>query len=370
MDNLDRSFERRFFPKPGPGHHILILSRDADELTISTDSHRLPLLDTKDAVDLLAKLSNIECFKNSTEEQQAYDLSKALGLLPLAIKLTGAYVREVSGSFQSYLEEYTLTRIEVQRRISDDSQQYPESVATAWYMSFKFLMCHNYQAAQLLRLLSFLVSDGVVIDFLIAGVRTLDSDIRTLLEDAHEMAKALVLLENYGFIKWVRGRRLISVHRGIQAVVRDELPDSLYFHTLDTVVSLCSNAFPDPPFRGNELCRRFENQVLEPLLHIDHEATPEYLEVLKRVAKFLDEQGNNDDFQRFSVRATATESTLEYDKVQTAKRWEHNLLALGRAVGGFIVAIVTKKPTLGAVINNGNQFQEKPPRRRVNSSWK
>ena len=60
------------------------------------------------------------------------------------------------------------------------------------------------QAAKLFQLLSFLNPDGILIDFLESSVQVLEQDLRQVLSNPIDRAKALIELEKFSLIKWDR----------------------------------------------------------------------------------------------------------------------------------------------------------------------
>ena len=91
--------------------------------------------------------------------------------MPLAIEQAAAYVREVTGDFAIYREEYAKNRKDLLHWTSEGNRMYSHSVASTWSMSFKTIQSSQTKAAELLQLLSFLNPDGILIEFLEHGAR-------------------------------------------------------------------------------------------------------------------------------------------------------------------------------------------------------
>ena len=167
IDNLDDiNIAAGFLPQTGPHQHTLITTRNPNSAGIPAEGLEVPLLDPTDSVDLLSTLSNIAIIANSSESEQAYQIVQELGYLPLAIEQAAAYVREVAGDFATFLDDYNKNHKDVHQWIPQGNRSYPHSVATTWSMSFNIVRNNHPQAAELLRLLSFLNPDGILNRFL------------------------------------------------------------------------------------------------------------------------------------------------------------------------------------------------------------
>ena len=129
---------------------------------------------------------------------------------------------------------------------------------------------NNAQAAQLLQQLSFLNPDGILIEFLVAGVDGLENDLRKVISVPNEIAKALLELETFFLIRWDRKSKTISHHRLVQTTICDGMTSDETACTYAEMIRLIERSFPK--YHTNKtraLCRRYQGQVLEPLLRMD-----------------------------------------------------------------------------------------------------
>jgi len=164
--------------------------------------------------------------------------------LPLAIEQATAYIREVTGDFETYREDYRKSHNIVHSWVPKGIRPYSYSVATTWSMSFKAVQETHAEAAKLFRLLSFLNPDGVLIDFVLAGAEALEENLRELLSNRSELAIALLELEKFSLVQWNRLTKTISIHRLMQSVVKDEMTEAELSSYLDTIIDLCNRSFP------------------------------------------------------------------------------------------------------------------------------
>ena len=304
LDNLDDiKVAGRFLPENGPEKHTLITTRDPNANSILAEPLEVPLLDPEDAIDLLSTLSEIDVAPGSEERKQADEIVKELGYLPLAIEQAGAFVKAV-GDFNTYSEEYKKNRQELHRWVPN-GPYYPYTVATTWSISFKVIQNDNPLFAKLLRLLSFLNPDGILIEFLTVGASVFEDDLRQLVSSRIEMTKALLELEKFSLIKWNRQQKTIQIHRLVQMVVNDEMPDAERKSIATTIINLCSQVFPNEVTNETRpLCRTYQSQMVDPLLRINSIRTEEAAEIKVRVWKFLLDDGKYNDSEKLLSQAT------------------------------------------------------------------
>lgn len=303
IDNLDDvDVVRGLLPESGPRKHILLTTRDT---LLSTYIGAKPLsiepLEINAAVTLFIRLSGVSN-PTSGQEQKAAHIVEELGLLPLAIKQAAAYVREVAGDFDIYCDEYNKNQKEVLSwQIA--SSDYPYSVSSTWSLSFKSLQRDHPHAVRLLRLLAFLNPDEILIEFLIAGASALDNDLQRILSTRSELAKALIALERFSIVKWDRLSNAVSIHRLVQTVVVDEMSNEESSLVMETMINLCLAAFPGTITSETlSVCRKYQSQIVEPLLRLQRIRTTNAFVLKKRVALFLRNDGKFNDSERLLLQ--------------------------------------------------------------------
>ena len=245
IDNLDDiDVINGFLPTNGHKKHTLITTRNPNSAGIPAQGLEVPLLGPTDSLNLLSTLSRIAITADSPGREQANQVVKELGYLPLGIEQAAAYVREIAGDFATFLNDYERNRRDVYQWIPQGNRSYPHSVATTWSMSFNIVRSNNSQAAELLRLLSFLNPDGILIDFLQSGAEALQEALQKLMSNRIDMSKALIELEKFSLLKWNRLSKMLLIHRLVQTVVRDEMSDAdlIMFRTI--IVNLCDRSLP------------------------------------------------------------------------------------------------------------------------------
>lgn len=302
IDNLDDiSVAEGFLPENGPEKHTLITTRNRDSAGIPATGIEVPVLDLEDAIALLSTLSNIEVLPQSTQRKEAEEILKESGYLPLAIEQAAAYIREVTGEFTGYLNDYRENHKDLLHWMPAGNRpsSYRLSVATTWSMSFKIIRDTATQAANLLRLLAFLNPDCILIEFLQSGAACLGNGLREVVSSRIHLAKTLLELEKFSFIKWNRRNKTLFVHRLVQTVVKDEMSDGELGDMLTAFINLCNESFPiDVTDETRELCRVYQGQLVGPLLRLTTIQTKEAADIMARVARFLSMDGKFSDGEK------------------------------------------------------------------------
>jgi tetratricopeptide (TPR) repeat protein len=191
-------------------------------------------------------------------------LADKLGDLPLALEQAGAMLAETGMLVGEYLR--LLDKHVTQIMAEGKSPEYPMSMTAAWRLSVTALQQQLPQAQELLRLCAFFGPDPIPRDVL---GPTADADGTTVSEvtrDPIVLARAIRELARFALVK-IDGRA-ISVHRLIQALLRDELgPDdqATFRHQVHLILAAGGPADPD----NNQQWPRYE----ELLPHVASETT-------------------------------------------------------------------------------------------------
>ena len=226
FDNLDDiTVAQGLLPETVTKKHTLITTRNPNARDIPAEGFEVPVLNPEDSVDLLLAFSHIPRPADVTEQQAAYDIVLELGYLPLAIEQAASYVREVTRSLTAFHDQYSRNRRRILERSPTGFRYYSNSVATTWSLVFQEVENTRAEAGKLLQLLSFLNPDGVMIAFLVAGAEAFETDLKQIVLDDYELAVILLVLEKYSLIKWDRVNQALSIHRLVQAVIKDGMSD-------------------------------------------------------------------------------------------------------------------------------------------------
>jgi tetratricopeptide (TPR) repeat protein len=264
LDNLDDiTVADGLLPENGARKHLLITTRNPNTDGIPAEGLEVPLLSTDDSRQLFLSLSTV--VPSPAEHTLIPIIIKDLGYLPLAIEQAASYVRYVAEDFTTFHKHFQKNHADVLRWIPTANRPYPHSVATTWSMSFKVLQLNFPTSANLLKFLSFLNPDGILVNFLNDGAAFLDDELREVLTTPIEMRKAAFELEQLCLIKRNRVEDTIIRHRLVQTMVRDEMStDEIRFYSKSTI-NLFYCMFPDPEPQTIETlqrCRLCQGQMM------------------------------------------------------------------------------------------------------------
>ena len=300
IDNLeDVSVVDGYLPDFSNGH-TLITTRNQHYDQIPAEGLEIGILDVDDAINLLLTRARIFTNEKTFEKtnEVAGEIARELGCLPLAIEQAAGYIREASKDIYKFLPSYRQNRKNHHARISKGNRKYySESVATTWRLSFNQIEHTNNDASKLLQLLAFLNPDGILMDFLEAGVTGFDDQFAEIIGNTDRLCEALAELQRFSLIR----RQLTSsdgqhiiVHRLVQSVVKDEMPSKTASTIHRAVIGLCNSGFPEWHDWDQNLLhqsRLYEDQVVGPLLAMPQVASETLGCLLSRVGLYLREEG-------------------------------------------------------------------------------
>jgi tetratricopeptide (TPR) repeat protein len=194
--------------------HVIITSRHA-----SWRGQAIPLalreLAREDSVAFLLGRSG------RSDDGSAELLAEALGDLPLALAQAAAYMEESGAPISTYLELFEKRRHELLRRTA--LGETAPTVATTWDIAFQEAQSRSPAAGELLRLAAFLAADDIPREGLAPGAEYLPPALSDAVSDPLLLDEAIAALRRCSLVEAQESS--LSVHRLVQAVVRDRLTD-------------------------------------------------------------------------------------------------------------------------------------------------
>ena len=318
VDNLDDiSVAKGYLPEIHEGGHTLITTRNPNAIKIPAEGVEIPVLEEAAAIELLRIRSKNDHGYSAAERLQAAELVKELGYLALAIEQVSGFLRSSIYSIEEFQQLYSQSRTRILKQKPDGNTAYPNSVATAFLLSVQEVKKMEYgaQALKLLYLFVLLSPDGILVDFLQAGLQGLSDEIRIILEDQLCLHDALESLQAYSLIR--RSKQTIIIHRLIRAVVKDNMVDSELQMYRDEIIRMCNAAFPKRYYdtkEARDLCRSFQNQVIEPVFEASQVQSNLASLLLDRIADFLRKDGKYVDSARLNVLSLKIDRVLFGDE--------------------------------------------------------
>ncbi|GHO57398.1 FxSxx-COOH system tetratricopeptide repeat protein [Ktedonobacter robiniae] len=154
---------------------------------------------------------------------EADELVEVLGGLPLALDQAAIYIEETQcrpGEFLHLLEVYPVDLLQQQADISG----YSLSVFKTFQVSIERIQGRQTGAVELLTLCAFLAGESIPEEMISQGASFLDPDLRSLLSEPLRRNVALRELLAYSLIGRSAREKLLTMHRLVQMVVRESLP--------------------------------------------------------------------------------------------------------------------------------------------------
>ena len=312
----------------------------------------VPLPLPEESIEMLCHLSRMDL---EAHRISANAIVEELECLPLAIEQVASYVRHVTHDFTAYLADYGRRRRELHWWIAQSNRQYSHSLATVWLVSFAVVEQEISVALKFLQLLSFLNPDNISLNFLMEGKNALETEMEKTLTDNMKFAEVLLCLERFSLIKWSRERETLSIHRLIQAVVKDKLESLDRLRWGSVVVKMCATVMRQKiTNETRKLFREYQSQVVIPLVGLGDACPPEGAEIVYRIGSFMNDDGKYSDAEKLISIAIGSLSLLpEKDNARILKfRSEFGLIKgemdqLAEAVATLQKTLDIQKATLG-----------------------
>ena len=228
----------------------------------------------------------------STQKNQepANKIVSALDGLPLALDQVGAYIEETHCSLSHYLILYGTRRKELLRRRGRFHTDHPDLVAITWSISFQQVERESTAAAELLYLLAFLDPEAIPEEIIIKGVAELGTALEPLENDPLQVDTIIELLLRYSLIRRNSLSRSLSIHRLVQAVLKDGIDRGTQRIWAERAIRAVNRTFPEVVELGTwEECERYLPHVLICASYIEEYelAFPEAARLLNAAATYL-----------------------------------------------------------------------------------
>jgi tetratricopeptide (TPR) repeat protein/Mrp family chromosome partitioning ATPase len=203
---------------PTGGGHVLITSRSRDWEDLA---HAEPL-----SIDLFKTDESIEHLRQrvpSIDPQEAREIARALGNLPLGVAAAGAWLAETGQAVSDYL-------VQLQGRAPkalaySHLADYPQPVSQAWDPSLDLLRQRSPAAARLFELCS-VMAPGIALDLLHStAMASVLEPFDPAMAEPELIGKAIREIDKLALIKLDRNSAQVQVHLLVQAVVQDRMSE-------------------------------------------------------------------------------------------------------------------------------------------------
>ena len=284
FDNAqDPELIRDYLPQTAQGH-VIITSRNPHWTGVAR-LLSVKVFTREESIDFL-------CMRTGQDDKKTAEaLANELGDMPLALEQACAYIEttgitliDYHGFFQSRLKELW--------EDENPPLDYPQSVAATWSLTMDNVIKESPEAADLLNLCAFLAPDEISLEMLSEGAEHLPKPLAATATDRLAMNRAIKVLRQYSLID--ASGEFLSVHRLVQAVVRNRLSEDDEKTLAETAVRLLSAAFP---FDSNDVrtwhqCSRLLPHALAAAAHAEaRDVSPEVTShILNQTGLYLRER--------------------------------------------------------------------------------
>lgn len=233
FDNARRKEDLRDWLPQNRAGHVVITSRDPNWGGVAKPLE-VEVLTRENAVRFLLQRTG------QNDEADTRKLAEALGDLPLALEQAGAYIETTGKPISEYLALFKTRHGELLLRGKPDD--YSDTVATTWEISFQAAQQESPAAARLLNVCAFLAPDDIPIAAFRKGKDRLPDVLAETVADELRFDEAVAALRRYSLIE--RSDDGLFVHRLVQMVARYRLLDDERRVSAEAAVRVVDDAFP------------------------------------------------------------------------------------------------------------------------------
>jgi tetratricopeptide (TPR) repeat protein/transcriptional regulator with XRE-family HTH domain len=259
------------------------------------------------------------------ERTEAQQLVALVGGLPLALDQAGAYLEETACDVSEYLTHYQTQRAFLLSRRGGINPDHPASVSATLALAVAQVEATHPEAAALLQLCAFLQPDAIPEDLLVAGKAELSPFLAELVSQPLALNAAVTTLRQAALLQRQPEEHTFSLHRLVQAVLRDRLDETVQRAYAEQVIRMVNRAFPDS---GEEVtwpqCQRYlaQAQACARLIEQWHLLSLEGAQLLTKCGSFLFEQASYKEAEQYLLQAqTISLKTVGEQHPQTATCW-------------------------------------------------
>jgi tetratricopeptide (TPR) repeat protein len=256
LDNADEPDALIPFLPPKVGGHLIVTTRAADLSHLGLGfGHALTVPKFKKTLCIPFLLHRAGLKQVSSQDREyARQITDELDGLPLALNQAGVYLAATGSNLASYWEMYQQQRTTLLN--VDDDRTYPRSVAATLLLSFRQMEQRHPAAADLLRLCAFLAPDAIPEGLLTKGARELGGVLAPVAANAILFDQTMKALRAQSLITRDPRTRTVTVHRLVQAVLRDSMTPETQYQWMLHVVQAVNAAFPGIDFEDWPTCER------------------------------------------------------------------------------------------------------------------
>ena len=270
---------------------------------------------------ILAPDEMLDQFHSESREQATLIFSELDGL-PLALDQAGAYIEETNCELSQYLKLYGTRRKDLLLRRGKSPINHPEPVSGTWSLSFQQVEQENPAAANLLRLFTFLSPEAIPEEIIALGTAEPGPAFEVVVSNPLELNDIIELLLRYSLIRRIPEAKLLSIHRLVQAVLKDGMDSSMQRIWAERTIRTVNYAFPDVELHTWGQCQRFIAHVLVCATYVEEYQLffPEAARLFNEAASYLIVRAEYGQAKRLlQIALDIRQSILEADHPDIAR---------------------------------------------------
>ncbi|HEY0754938.1 MAG TPA: tetratricopeptide repeat protein [Ktedonobacteraceae bacterium] len=224
--------------------------------------------------------------------QAAQQISQELGGLPLALDQAGAYLEVTGRSLSAYQRLYQQRRAVQLGQRRGPAKDHPEPVAITCSLLFARVAEESPAAVEILRLCAFVAAAAIPSELFTEGASALGPLLAPLANDPLAFEGMIETLRAYALVERDAANETLTVHRLIQASVRDSLVPEIQHTWLGRAAQALFVTFPDIGAATWPACERLLPHALQCIQWLDHAriASLGAARLLNETAYYLDER--------------------------------------------------------------------------------
>jgi len=314
-DNLEEmELLQRFLPPASRGAVLITTQRQA--LGTLAQGLELPTMTPEEGMLLLLRRAKVLspqvmseqmhqlAVSNPTEYAAARELVTVMGGLPLALDQAGAYVEETGCNLSDYLQRYESQRAQLLERRGTPGGDHPHSVGSTFRLSSQRVERDHPAAAEVLRLCAFLYAEAIPEELFVAEGFQHEAVEELAAADSYQLDLTIAALRTFSLVQRHPETRTLSIHRLVQAVIREEMSEQEREMWQQRTLRLLDALFPEVTYEAWRQCERLLPHVLMCATPIpDHGGNQELLKVLRKAADYLRERAQYEQAESLYQRA-------------------------------------------------------------------
>ncbi|MFL5587150.1 MAG: tetratricopeptide repeat protein, partial [Ktedonobacteraceae bacterium] len=297
LDNADDlAMAKDFLPSLSKGH--ILLTTRAQVIGRLAQRVEIEKMELEEGALFLLRRANIIVPDASLDDASPAEVARAKEIvqvvdgLPLALDQAAAYIEETECGLARYLQRYQAQRTILLQHRGDLISDHPDPVATTWKLSFQKVEQANLAAADLLRLCAFLSPDAIPEEIITEGADDLGPNLQPVASEPVKLDAAIKELRKYSLVRRDPEGQTLTVHRLVQAVLKDEMNEETQHQWAERAVRAVNNAFPDVEYETWPECARLlpHARVCAELIEQWEMSFPEAARLLNQTGWYLRER--------------------------------------------------------------------------------